>query len=120
VLKRHAILSDKPARRANGRVPDLERLAGQPKTIQHYLLLPTFEWGVSEWHWNAALAFVKMHRPACGFSVEEAGLAQRVTIFGNEQGVSPEVEMALRRAGCRVERLQVTGGKKERDQAVNG
>jgi hypothetical protein len=122
VLKRHAILSDTPgaARRANGRVPDLERLAGQPKTIQHYLLLPTFEWGVSEWHWNAALAFVKMHRPACGFSVEEAGLAQRVTIFGNEQGVSREVEMALRRAGCRVERLQVTGGKKERDQAVNG
>ncbi len=120
VLKRHALLSARPAKPAHLKLPDLDRLAGQPKPIQHYLLLPTFEWGISEWHWNAALAFVKAHRPACGFSVEEAGQAQRVTIFGNEQGVSREAEMALRAVGCQVERIQVTSVNKERSQVVNG
>jgi hypothetical protein len=77
------------------------------KRLRHYVLLPTFEWGVSEWHWSAALEFVKAHRPACGFAAEEAIQAERVTIVGNEQGVSSAVEAYLRQAGCDVERLQV-------------
>jgi hypothetical protein len=84
--------------------------SGPAKTLQHYLLLPTFEWGVSEWHWNAALDYVKAHRPLCGFSPEEAAQAQRVTLFGNEQGISREVEAALRRAGCVVERVSAENG----------
>lgn len=88
-----------PARRsAAGKSPSGKRL-------RHYLLLPTFEWGVSEWHWRAALDFVKTHRPACGFSAEEAAQAERVTIFGNQQGIGGEVEAALKRAGCAVERI---------------
>jgi hypothetical protein len=75
------------------------------KALQHYMLLPVFEWGVSEWHWTAALEYVKAHRPVCGFSASEAARAQRVTIFGNEQGISPAIEADLRRAGCQVERL---------------
>ncbi len=75
------------------------------KALRHYVLLPTFEWGISEWHWRAALDYVKVHRPACGFSAEEAMRAERVTIFGNEQGIGGEVEAALKRAGCDVERL---------------
>jgi hypothetical protein len=104
-LKRRAAAQGQSPQRANGKSfgPD------QPKAIHHYLLLPTFEWGVSEWHWRAALEFVKAHRPVCGFSPEEAALAQRVTIFGNEQGVSREVETGLRSAGCWVERIQVKG-----------
>ena len=43
----------------------------------------------------------------CGFSPEEAAHAARVTIFGNEQGVSPAVEEQLRQAGCAVERISV-------------
>ncbi|MGH2521344.1 MAG: hypothetical protein ACRDH2_02470, partial [Anaerolineales bacterium] len=82
---------------------------GGHKPLQHYLLLPTFEWGVSEWHWNAALGYVKAFRPACGFSPEEARQAERITIFGNEQGVSREVEESLRQAGCTVERIKVAG-----------
>jgi hypothetical protein len=78
-----------------------------PKQLRHYVLLPTFEWGVSEWHWTAALEFVKAHRPACGFSADEAAQAQRVTIVGNEQGISAATEAALRQAGCTVERLQL-------------
>ncbi len=78
------------------------------KALQHYVLLPVFEWGVSEWHWTAALEYVKQHRPACGFSPDEAARAARVTIFGNEQGVSVEVEASLRQAGCQVDRILVS------------
>ncbi len=81
--------------------------AQSEKGFKHYVLLPTFEWGVSEWHWHAALDYVRTKRPVCGFSPEEALQAEHVTIFGNEQGISAEVEAELRRAGCTVDRLRV-------------
>lgn len=95
------------------RVDETQGLAHTPKSAQvekglkHYVLLPTFEWGVSEWHWHAALDFVRTKRPACGFSPEEAAQAEHVTIFGNEQGISADIEHELRRAGCHVDRLRV-------------
>ncbi len=104
-LKRWAVQSRKPKSTARGKAADIDHLAGQPKTLKHYLLLPTFEWGVSEWHWNASLDFVKAHRPLCGFSLEEAAQAKHVTLFGNEQGIGRDVEAALRKAGCVVERV---------------
>ena len=89
-----------------------------PKRLRHYVLLPTFEWGVSEWHWSAALAYVKAHRPVCGFSADEAAQAERVTIVGNEQGISAAVEAGLRQAGCTVERLQLPRPTEQPDLAV--
>ena len=83
------------------------KLVQVEKGLKHYVLLPTFEWGVSEWHWNAALDFVRTRRPVCGFSPAEAAQAEHVTIFGNEQGISAEIEQELRRAGCKVDRLRV-------------
>ena len=74
-------------------------------SIRHYLLLPTFEWGISEWHWTTALEYVKQHRPATGFSITEAAQAQMVTILGNEQGIGRNAEISLRQAGCQVERI---------------
>jgi len=75
------------------------------KLFAHYLLLPTFEWGLSEWHWQKALEYVKRHQPTCGFSQEEAAQAERVTLFGNEQSLSLELEQKLQKAGCEVERV---------------
>jgi len=89
-----------------------------PKSLRHYVLLPTFEWGVSEWHWSAALDYVKAHRPVCGFSADEARQAQRVTIVGTEQGVSAAVEADLRQAGCTVERLNLPQPTEQPDLAV--
>jgi hypothetical protein len=86
----------------------LDQIVAAPaKLLRHYMLLPVFEWGVSDWHWNATLDFVKAHRPVCGFSPDEALHAQRVTIVGNEQGVGPDVEATLRQAGCTVERISL-------------
>lgn len=79
----------------------------EARPLRHYLLLPTFEWGVSEWHWAAALDVVRAHQPTVGFSADEAGLAAKVTILGNEQGISTEVEAQLRGRGCEVERVSV-------------
>jgi hypothetical protein len=94
-------------------VDETKSLGHAPKLVQvekglrHYVLLPTFEWGVSEFHWHAALDYVRLKRPVCGFSPEEAAQAEHVTIFGNEQGISAEIEQELRRAGCTVERLRL-------------
>jgi len=110
VLKGLAGPGQPPERR---RVDESKGLAAEsgeaiePKPIRHYVLLPVFEWGVSEYHWSAALEYVKAHRPVCGFAPEEARLAQRVTIVGNEQGISAAVESDLRQAGCQVERLSL-------------
>jgi hypothetical protein len=109
-LKRLAGPGQRPDRRRRDEGKTLntatpEALPG--KRLRHYVLLPTFEWGVSEWHWTAALEYINLHRPVCGFSAEEAMQARRVTIVGNEQGVSAAVEADLRQAGCEVERLQL-------------
>ena len=109
-LKRLAGPGLRPARRRMDESKGLElsdAIVRTGKALKHYVLLPVFEWGISEWHWGAALDYVKTHRPVCGFSPEEAVQAQRVTIFGNEQGISTVVEESLRQAGCSVERISV-------------
>jgi hypothetical protein len=110
VLKAAAGPGQRPERR---RADEAKQLGADldsgslPRPLRHYVLLPVFEWGVSDYHWNGALEFVRAHRPACGFSVDEARQAERVTIFGNEQGVSLAVEAELRQAGCQVERISI-------------
>ena len=51
------------------------------------------------------MSYIGKFRPTVGFSVEEAKLAQYVTISGGTGGVSAADEQALRAAGCQVERL---------------
>jgi hypothetical protein len=82
------------------------------KPIYHYLLLPSFEGGNSDWHLLAAMDYVRKFQPACGFSVAEAKAAEHVTIVGSEQGISAEAEHALRSAGCWVERVCGEDGAK--------
>lgn len=81
------------------------------KPIDHYLLLPVFEWGVSRWHLSVVQEYVEAFLPTCGFSVEDARLARRVTIIGNEQGVSAEASRQLEAAGCQVERIAGSTGE---------
>jgi len=75
------------------------------KSLYHYVLLPTFEWGASDWHWHAAMEYMRVFQPTCGFSLDEARHAEFVTIVGNEQGISKSTEDELRSAGCKVERV---------------
>ena len=77
--------------------------------IRHYLLLPTYEWGVADWHLEVINPFVKKYRPTIGFSLSEAALADRVTIIGNQKTFPEEIITRLRQRGCRVERISGDG-----------
>ncbi len=77
--------------------------------IAHYLLLPSYEWGVTDWHLDQARPFIKKHRPTVGFQLEEASQADFVTVVGGEDAFSESVLEYLRQAGCRVNRLEPDG-----------
>ncbi|MDZ4158526.1 MAG: hypothetical protein U1B80_01940 [Anaerolineaceae bacterium] len=81
----------------------------QPQCIQHYLLLPTYDFGVAEWHLNVIRPFIRKHRPTVGFSLEEAALAAHVTVIGDELAFPEEKLSRLRHAGSIVERIQGDG-----------
>jgi len=78
-------------------------------SIHHYLLLPVYEWGISEWHLEAARPFIMKHQPTIGFSLEEAEKASHVTVVGGEQAFPEEQIERLRRAGCMVNRIDGDG-----------
>ncbi len=92
---------------AKGTIPHTGGSAARP--IRHYLLLPTYEWGISEWHLSIIRPFVQKHAPTVGFSPAEAALAQRVTVVGGDQCFPDEILDQLRAAGCAVERVSGDG-----------
>jgi len=79
--------------------------------IDHYLLLPTYEWGVADWHLEVIRGFMKKHRPTVGFSLVEARHAQRVTVLGGEEQFSEEDLARLRSEGSVVRRITGDGTK---------
>jgi hypothetical protein len=81
----------------------------QHKPIKHYLLLPVYEWGISDWHLEVIRPFVQKHSPTIGFSIEEACSAEKVTIIGGEESFSPETIDRLHMAGCSVNLVRGSG-----------
>jgi hypothetical protein len=87
---------------------------GTPETVQehpinHYLLLPLYEWGIAEWHLDIIRNFVRKYHPTIGYSLEEAKLAERVTVIGDPLIFSDEAILKLGAAGCMVERITGDG-----------
>jgi len=94
----------------------IDRAPGQAGTtearshpISHYLLLPLYEWGIAEWHLDIIRNFVKKYHPTIGYSLEEAKLAERVTVIGDPQIFTDELILKLGAAGCEVERISGDG-----------
>lgn len=77
--------------------------------IAHYVLLPSYEWGVSEWHLEIIQPFIKKYRPTVGYSIEEASLASHVTVIGNPYTFTEESLEELRQNGCTVDRISGDG-----------
>lgn len=77
--------------------------------IQHYLLLPAFDWGISDWHITAARPFIHKYQPTIGFSLKDARLAARVTVVGGPEQFPDEDLEFLRASGCVVERIDGDG-----------
>jgi hypothetical protein len=72
------------------------------KNISHYLLLPEYDWGISPWHLEVALPFVRKYRPTIGYSLEEAKNATFVTVVMDEDVFSADSMDILKKAGCKV------------------
>jgi len=90
--------------------PEVKTVSGDFQ-ISHYLLLPSFDWGVADWHLNVTKSFIKKHRPTVGFSLEEAFQAEQVTVVGGEEHFSEEELSRLRNQGCLVRRVEGDGTK---------
>jgi hypothetical protein len=79
------------------------------KAINHYLLLPLYEWGVSDWHLEVIQPFVKKHHPTIGFSLEEAKNAARVTVVGGSTSFPDSCLDELAVAGCSIQQIAGDG-----------
>jgi hypothetical protein len=77
--------------------------------IEHYLLLPLYDWGVIEWHLDAIRPYILRHQPTIGFNLSEAMLAKHVTVLGGEQTFQVEDIKRLHQAGCTVELVSGDG-----------
>jgi hypothetical protein len=94
-----------PHRKADPTPPTPQEDAG----IHHYLLLPSYDWGISNIRPDAIRPFLKKHKPTIGFSLNEAARAKRVTVIGGPQ-IIPEVALnKLRAKGCIVDRMEGDG-----------
>jgi len=98
-----------PASPSEDKVDKGMELKGNKHPISHYLLLPLYAWGVAEWSLELIQPLLQQSCPTVGFSLEEALLAERVTVVGQASGISEEALEMLRQGGCQVERLLEDG-----------
>ena len=77
--------------------------------IHHYLLLPTYDGSVTDWHLNLIHPYIKKYLPTVGFSLDEASMAERVTVIGDEQTFPEDHLNHLRQTGSLVERIEGIG-----------
>lgn len=90
--------------------PDTKYKSGlNEKPIAHYLLLPAHETGVSDAVLKKVRPIIKQCNPTIGFSLEEAKLARKVSVFPDPVIFTDEKINALRLAGCSVEILPQSG-----------
>lgn len=79
------------------------------KIFAHYLLLPAHTSGVSDVVLNKVRPLIKKFTPTVGFSLEEAALARKVSVFPDAVVFPEEKLNDLRAAGCLVEVLPNSG-----------
>jgi hypothetical protein len=89
------------------------------KLLSHYVLLPSFDWGPSEWHWRVAGPLVREEKASCGYSLEAATKAEQVTLVGNEHEIGQDVEDQLHQAGCVVVRMSGDMSKSFNTEKMN-
>jgi hypothetical protein len=82
---------------------------GHQKYLAHYLLLPSYESGVSDVVLNKVRPIIKKLHPTMGFSLEEASHAEKVSIFPDPYLFKEQQINQLRSAGCEVEILPESG-----------
>jgi hypothetical protein len=79
------------------------------RPIDHYLLLPYFEWGIPQWALERMERIIAENHPTVGFSLAEASLASHVTVIGGPKTFPEEALAPLHAAGCVIERINEDG-----------
>lgn len=79
------------------------------KIFAHYLLLPSHKSVVSDVVLNKVRPLIKKFTPTVGFSLEEAALARKVTVFPDPVVFTEDKINDLRANGCLVEVLPNSG-----------
>ena len=79
---------------------------GKPVTIENYVLLPAYDWGVSDWHLDVIKPYVKKYKPTIGFSVKEARAAKNVLVIGVASDFPNQNLSELYAAGCNVTQMR--------------
>lgn len=88
-----------------------ESVEKSKKPIEHYLLLPKYEWGIAKWHLEAALPFIQKYHATVGFSLDEAVQAEKVTVVMDSDVFSDEIIGQLHDRGCQVRVFRGDGTK---------
>ncbi len=71
--------------------------------IDHYLLLPSYAWGVPENTLERLRPIIHESHPTIGFSVAEAANARKVTVWNENEAFSEEEILFLLQSGCIVD-----------------
>jgi hypothetical protein len=82
---------------------NLQHAPSIQKSLRHYLLLPQDPISISGRAWESVRNYLLAFQPVCGFSIDEACQAEKVTILGDLP--STITALRLRDCGCRVEYL---------------
>ncbi len=88
-------------------IKNLQTESRSTKPIKHYLLLPCYEWGVASWYLEASQPYIQKHSPTIGFSINEAFLAEKVTIVGGIHSFPDDLIPDLEKNGSTV--VQISG-----------
>jgi hypothetical protein len=79
------------------------------KPIKHYLLLPIHGSSVSDAILNKVRPIIKLHQPTIGFSLSEAALAEKVSIYPDHSAFTDDAINQLRNSGSVVKILPESG-----------
>ncbi len=77
--------------------------------LAHYLLLTEETWNKQSGNSIILQSFLQKHKPTIGFSIDEAAIARRVTIFGGQATFPDTIVAKLVSSGCQVERIGEDG-----------
>ncbi len=81
------------------------------KPIAHYVMLPARSGRDIAQDWSNLAPFALAVKPVIGFSVQEAMLARRVSLIGDEESIPNSIEVILREADCEVHRFNDSNGE---------
>ena len=93
----------KETSKKNEEYPVADRVAQWLYPIDHYLLLPSYDWGIPENILDRVRPIIREARPTIGFSLIEAMNARKVTVWNEDSAFSEHDLQMLREAGCQID-----------------